>query len=90
MQLKFKISVWMFYEKHNDIPHTATYVTYAEIPLCPINPIGRKGDLMAGFLTYGLWLNITFLSFLSGIFDTSSPITVAGTVTDMAVFPIIP
>jgi len=30
----------------------ATSVTYAEKPLCPINPIGRKGDLMAGFLTY--------------------------------------
>jgi|GEM_PF-6542514 len=37
-----------------NIPHTATNVTYAEIPLCPINPIGRKGDRMAGFLTYEL------------------------------------
>jgi len=43
-----------------NIPHTATNVTYAEIPLCPINPIGRKGDRMAGFLTYELWPNITF------------------------------
>ncbi len=48
-------------------PHTATNVTYAENPLCPINPIGRKGDRMAGFLTYALSPCITFLSFLSGI-----------------------
>lgn len=48
-------------------PHTATNVTYAENPLCPINPIGRKGDRMAGFLTYELLLNSTFLSNLTGI-----------------------
>jgi len=42
------------------IPHTATVVTYAEKPLCPINPMGRKGDRMAGFLTYELSLMTTF------------------------------
>ncbi len=69
---------------HQDIPHTATVVTYAEKPLCPINPMGRKGDRMAGFLTYELLLNITFPGIIlpSGIMIVSSSNTVAGTVTD--------
>ncbi len=68
---------------NQDTPHTATCVTCAEFPLCPIIPIGRKGDLMAGFLTHGLMQNITFLSSPSGIQIFNSPITVAGTVTDL-------